>query len=158
ISCGTAGFLSFAVSESRWEARGSSHDLGLRSGSVSLDLTSDHPGLVPANWPGGAHLLALPGLAQGGLGDGFAFRSRSRIGWDLLHGRLAATFAPEGWGGLVLRAAWSPVAGRDGVDLEIQASTDKATEFSHFEVCVLSRFGGDGHGVAPRSMSQVEAR
>jgi hypothetical protein len=58
--------------------------------------------------------------------------------------RVQATFAPPGWGGLTVRAAWSPSCGGAGVDLEVQASASSVGELRDVELVVQSWWGPAG--------------
>ena len=55
--------------------------------------------------------------------------------------RVQATFAPPGWGGLTVRAAWSPSCGGAGVDMEVQASASSVGELRAVELIVQSWWG-----------------
>ncbi len=144
--------------EFSWRGTGPEFSLDFRSVSLSLNVEHANPGLELANCHGKARLLALEGLTQAGRCDRLAFGPQSLVGWNQTRGRLAATYAPAGWGGLTIRATWSPMSGRHGVDLEIQASADSAAELRHVEVGVSSEWARQDRGFSPTLASRVESR
>jgi hypothetical protein len=146
------------VVDPNWRGTGPEFSLVFRSVSLSLNVEKANPGLELAKCHGKARLLALDGLAQAGRYDPLAFSAPALVGWDLIRGRLAATYAPAGWGGLTVRAAWSPMSGRDGIDLEIQASTSSAARVKHVEVGVLSQWVKGECSFSPALASRVDAR
>jgi len=141
-----------------WRGTGPTLSLDLRSVSLSLNVEQANPGLELPEAHGTARLLALDGLAQAGRYDRMAFGPRTLVAWELVRGRLAATYTPAGWGGLIVRAAWSPISGRDGVDLEIQASADSAAELKHVEVVVSSEWVKGDSGFSGALASRVACR
>jgi hypothetical protein len=80
------------------------------------------------------------------------------VGWDLTRGRLAAAYAAAGWSGLTVRAVWSPLSGRVGVDLEIQASTNSAAKLERVEVGIASHWMKGDCGNSLALASRVESR
>lgn len=102
-----------------------------------LDPSHDRIGLRPTDGAQG-RLLTLSGLAATGRREVGAFRKDDLIGVELLHSRLLATFAPRGWHGLTVRAAWGPSPQGEGLDLEIQASTSTVGELRRLEILVES--------------------
>jgi len=146
------------VLDPSWRGNGPGFSLSLRSVSLSLDLEKPNSGLELREPYAGAHLLALDGLARAGRSDSLAFGARSLVGWDLIHGRLVATYAAAGWEGLTVRASWRPTPGRDGIDLEIQASADSAARLERVEVGVLSQWLRADCGFLPALVSRVESR
>jgi len=146
------------VVEFNWRGTGPEHSLVFGSVSLSLNVEKANPGLELATCHGKARLLALEGLAQAGRYDPLAFCAQALVGWDLIRGRLTATYAPAGWGGLTVRAAWSPMSGRAGVDLEIQAWADSTAKLKHVEVVVLSQWVKGDCGFSPALASRVESR
>ena len=103
----------------------------------TLDASLDRIGLRPAD-DARVRLLTLSGLATTGRREDGAFRKVDLIGVELLHSRLLASFAPQGWHGLTVRAAWGPSPQGDGLDLEIQASTSTVGELRRLEILVES--------------------
>ena len=63
-------------------------------------------------WAGGA----------GRFEDRGIYAATALVGVERYRSRIQATFAPADWGGLTVRAAWSPSCNGAGVDLEVQAS------------------------------------
>ncbi len=143
------------MTEFSWE--GSNPVFFLRGGSRHwmLKLDEDHPGL---SWPegiDGGKLLALQSVASIGRCDEAAFGGASLIEVAHHRDRIEATFAPPGWGGLRIRAAWSPAPVGEGVDLEVQIQAATAEVFEQVEVGVLSEWGDEVN--KPRA-SRVEPR
>ncbi len=141
-----------------WQGTGPKFGLDLRSISLSLNLEEADPGLELARCHGKARLLALHGLGQAGRYDPLAFSAQSLAAWDVTRGRLAVTYTPVGWGGLTVRAAWSPMSSGDGVGLEIQASADSAAKLEKVEVGVASQWFQADSGFLPAFTSRVESR
>jgi hypothetical protein len=95
--------------------------------------------------------LSLVGIAAAGRSALGALSGATLVDCSCLHGRVEATYAPLGWGGLFVRAAWSPF-GDDGVDLEVQAHALSVGELRRLEVLV-SRPPTD---LAPEGMRYLE--
>jgi hypothetical protein len=85
------------------------------------------------------------------------FTPETLIGFELYRGRAYATFVPPDWGGLTVRAAWSPAPG-DAVDLEVQASATSVGELSSLEVEVLSQWMAPHEGTWTALAWTVEPR
>ena len=66
------------------------------------------------------------------------FTPATLVSVERYRARVQATFAPPGWGGLTVRAAWSPSCGGAGVDLEVQASASSVGLLRDVEVIVQS--------------------
>lgn len=102
----------------------------------------DHPdgrmGLRPADGSAAHRLLSLEGLAATGRREDGVFNRDSLVGVELLHSRMYATYAPKGWHGLTIRAAWGPAREGGGLDLEIQATTTSVGELEKLEIIVGS--------------------
>jgi hypothetical protein len=110
--------------------------------SLILNLETATPGLEWLDYSrqgASAVVLALDGLSQAGRFDPAAFDPQSLTGSEITRGRLEALYQPRDWHGLAIRAAWSPTALHDGIDLEIQASAPSSAVFSRVEVHVSSR-------------------
>jgi hypothetical protein len=146
------------VVDPHWQGTGPEFSLELRAVSLSLNVEKAIPGIELADSHGMALLLALDGLARAGRTDRRAFGPQSLVGWDVIRGRLEATFAPKRWEGLTVRAAWTPMPSGDGVDLEIQASANSAAKYKHVEVLVSSRWALGDCGLSPELAGRVEAR
>ena len=91
---------------------------------------------------GGLH-LALAGLTATGRYEDRVFTAEALVGFELVHGRLLATFEPKGWHGLIVRAAWGSCREGRGIDLEVQASTTSVGQLKRVEILVESRPMGD---------------
>lgn len=124
-------------------------------GSIwNLDHPDGRMGLRPAE--GSEHrLLSLEGLAASGRREDGVFNAEALVGVELLHSRMYATFAPKGWHGLTIRAAWGPARDGEGLDLEIQAITSSVGELEKLEVIVGSTWSA---GVAEAPSVIVEPR
>ncbi len=128
---------------SRWRAEGTFYERewGGRTWRVRVDepkvgLRGEDSRVGP--------ILALEGLSDSGRVDPNAFGPASLIGHEVRFDRVEATFAPEGWGSLRIRAAWE-ARGDDVVDLEIQAQAFTVGDFEAVEVLVASsRLGSTG--------------
>jgi hypothetical protein len=100
----------------------------------TLALDGPRAGL---SWSDGRSLVQLLGLrhiATTGRLDERAFDDSSLVSVERLRGRIQATFAPQAWDGLSIRAAWEPTPGHDGFDLEIQAAVSSTRVFRRLEV------------------------
>lgn len=107
-------------------------------GSIwNLDHPDGRMGLRPADGSG-RRLLSLEGLAASGRREEGVFNADALVGVELLHSRMYATFAPKGWHGLTIRAAWGPARDGGGLDLEIQATTSSVGELEKLEIIVGS--------------------
>jgi hypothetical protein len=123
-----------------------------------LKVDENDPGLSWMENRSLAKLLALHHVATvGRYGEG-AFSGASLIGFARHRARVEATFVPPGWGGLTIRATWSPTHTQDGVDLEVQISATRVSELNRVEVGILSRWGGKIAAPQPVLASWVEPR
>jgi hypothetical protein len=140
--------------ERAWEGSGS----GYRLEWGGLEWTVE-PGASPVGFraEGLGPLLALEGLAASGRRDADAFGAASLRGVEVRQGRLEATFVPQGWPELTVRAAWWPV-GERGVGLEVELGTRSVGELRGVEVLVRSQLGGAVLAGAPRSVEPRDAR
>jgi hypothetical protein len=127
------------VSESRWEGSGGRYALAWGGRTWTLDLEETDPGLrsETGNWC--SNLLSLFGLAAHGRFETRVFTPATLVGVERHRSRVQATFAPPDWGGLIVRAAWSPVAGT-GVDMEVQASATSVGELRAVEIVIQSQW------------------
>jgi hypothetical protein len=119
-----------------WKAQGNEFQLDWGPHAWSLRVDGAHPGLYATDL---GPLLALDGLAECGRSDPDALSGKSLIGFEYRHGRVEATYAPQGWGSIQVRAAWSPF-GEDAVDLEVQLSAQSVGELRRVEVKVVSHW------------------
>jgi hypothetical protein len=125
------------VSDREWQGRGPEFTLKWGGREWTLNLGSADPGLRPIGGVSPTKLLCLDGLAQAGRFDPNAFNSTTLVGFERHRDRVQAVFAPIGWGGLLVRAAWSPTPEREGVDLEIQIGATSVGELQGLEVGVV---------------------
>jgi hypothetical protein len=123
----------------------------------TLELDHARPGLRRPGHEDGA-LLALEGVAAVGRSDLEALSGRSLVRVEPVHSRLEATFAPDDWGGLKVRASWSPSTENQGIDLEIQASASSVGELRAIEVYVTSRWFFPPSSAVPAEETWVKPR
>jgi len=124
------------VSDRQWEGRGPEFSLNWGGRAWTLNLGGPDPGLRPIGDDSSTKLLCLDGLAQVGRSDPNPFNSTTLVGFEHHRTRIEAVFAPPGWGGLLVRAAWSPTTEREGVDLEVQVGATSVGELKGVEVGV----------------------
>jgi hypothetical protein len=120
----------------RWDGSGSEYAIDWGGSRWVLKLDDARPGLRAEDGEIGP-LLALEGLSAAGRSDAEATSGRSLAQVEERLGRIEATYAPEGWDELTLRAAWSSPA-EDVMDLEIQVSTRSVGRLHAVEARVLS--------------------
>lgn len=115
----------------------------------TLRVDGPRPGLVAEG--SDLAILALDGLAESGRRSSRALAGSTLLRVERRHGRVEATYAPLGWGGLRVRAAWGLV-GEAGVELEVQVTARSVGRLRGLEVVVLSewRDGGGPRWVQPR--------
>jgi len=146
------------VRPSHWTGTGPDFHLSWGGREWTLKLDEDCPGLRSRSDRSNVKLFSLHGLAQAGRFESGAFRAATLVGFEHRRARVQATFAPPGWGGLVVRAAWCSVAPRDAIDLEIQVTATSVGELSALEVAVLSQLEEHDGGPPALLSSCVEAR
>jgi hypothetical protein len=83
-------------------------------------------------------LLALDRLAEAGRSDSRVFAPASLADFELHRSRLFVTFAPAGWGGVVVRAGWGPGAMPEALDLEVQVSASSVGQLQNLEIGISS--------------------
>jgi len=88
--------------------------------------------------------LALDGVAAVGRFDPTALSAKSLVRVERLAERVEATYAVSRWGGLEVRASWSPTSRHDGIDLEVQVSASSVGELRGLETFVCSRIAAPG--------------
>ncbi len=121
--------------------RRSADDYTIEWGGRGWTLDTSGGRIGPRTTDGGTQrLLVLSGLTATGRREDAAFRADDLVGVELLHSRVLATYAPRGWHGLTIRAAWGPSLDGDGLDLEVQASTSTVGELRKLEIMVESTF------------------
>ena len=92
-------------------------------------------------------LVFTPGLAAAGRFETDVFTPATLVSVERYRARVQAMFAPPGWGGLVVRAAWGPSCGGAGVDLEVQASATSVGLLSAVEVVITVPPSGGQDGL-----------
>ena len=124
----------------RWEGSGPEFDLVWGGRTWRLKVDDPRPGLRTRDEDDAevvGPLLALEGVAEVGRWEPDALSGATLIGCERRFERVEATYAPPGWGGLTVRAAWEP-SGHDGVDLEIQMSALSVDQLKAVEVKLMS--------------------
>jgi hypothetical protein len=141
-----------------WTGSGPEFHLEWAGRRWTLKLDTHAPGVRFQDGRSALALLSLFGVAQTGRFDSEAFTEATLVGYERWRDRIQATFAPPGWGGLFVRAAWKPNAGGEAVDLEIQASASSVGELRNLELAILSQLEGPLGTQAIVPLSRVEAR
>jgi hypothetical protein len=118
----------------RWDGSGSEYAIEWGESRWVLKLDETRPGLRSGEI---GPLLALEGLSAVGRWDAEATSGRSLVSAEQRLGRIEATYVPEGWDELTLRAAWSSPSD-DVIDLEIEISTRSVGRLKSVEARVLS--------------------
>ncbi len=126
------------MSQRIWQESGSAYKIAWGGLTWLLELDQERPGLRPEGHNREAY-LCLEGLGAAGRRDARALCGETLVGAELVRARVEATFAPTDWGGLRLRASWSPTPAGDGIDLEIQVSASSVGQLCAVEVFVASR-------------------
>jgi hypothetical protein len=142
--------LSQDVSDSRWEESGGSYTLSWGGRPWTLTVDEPEPGLRAKVDFGLAGVLCLHGLAAAGRFETDVFTPATLIHVERYRSRVQATFVPQGWDGLSVRAAWSPSCAGAGVDLEVQASATSVGLLRDVELMVQSQWELAG-GWEPRA-------
>ena len=138
---GRRGFcLSHDVSENSWEESGATYTLFWGGRPWTLRVDEPEPGLRSKVDVGFASVLSLHGLAATGRFETKIFTPATLVNVERYRSRVQAKFAPSGWGGLTVRAAWSPSCAGEGVDLEVQASATSVGQLRDVEVMVQSQW------------------
>jgi len=137
-----------------WERSNGSRTIQWGGSVWILDHSNGRVGLRPADGSG-HRFLELGGLAASGRREEGVFTTDALTGFELLHSRVYATFAPKGWHGLTVRAAWGPSRESGGLDLEIQATTSSVGELEKLEIIVGSTWSA---GAAESPSVVVEPR
>jgi hypothetical protein len=126
------------VWQSQWEGTGPEFALRWGRHTWRLKVDEPNPGLCLLGERSSAKLLFLDGLWAAGRTDSSPFQSAALEGFERWRNRVEATFVPPQWGGLTIRAAWSPAPSRLAIDLEIQVSVPTVGELMGLEVGVRS--------------------
>ncbi len=131
------------MSQRAWQGSGSTYTLAWGGRPWTLDLEADRPGMRIDDRPQDC-VLALDGVAAVGRFDPDALGGKSLLRVERLAERVEATYAPSRWGGLEVRASWSPTCRHDGIDLEVQISASSVGELRGLETLVVSRIAAPG--------------
>lgn len=119
-----------------WQGSGPEFALEWAGRTWVLKADDSAPGLRVRDEPVGP-LLALEGVAMVGRSDSGAFSGSSLIACERFLERVEASYAPPGWGGLTVRAVWSP-GDDDAVDLDVSVFAPSTEELQGFEVKLAS--------------------
>jgi hypothetical protein len=133
------GKRAISVSQRKWRKTASGYTIAWGGHLWTLLVDAELPGLRPAN-PLHSSILALQGVAVPGRTDHRALSGETLAKVELVRSRIEATYTPADWGGLCVRASWSPTLEGQGIDLEIQVSASSVGEIKAVEVFVASRF------------------
>jgi hypothetical protein len=133
-------YLGREVSESHWEVSGREYTLAWGGRVWTLSFLESDPGLRSRADGWSSSLLSLHGLAAIGRFESEVFTPATLVNVERYRSRVQATFGPPAWGGLTVRAAWSPSLDGTGVDLEVQASASSVGELRSVEVVVQSEW------------------
>lgn len=117
-----------------WTGSGSVDTIEWGGVEWTLGVEDANPGLRSAR---SGPLLALEGVAERGRWEPGALCGASLVSHECRFGRVEATYRPEGWGEMTVRAAWFPV-GDAGLGLEVELSARSVEELHQVEVKVLS--------------------
>lgn len=120
-----------------WSAVDGSYRLDWGGRAWTLRVDGPRPGLVVEG--SDLVILGLDGLAESGRRSDRALAGSTLAYVERRHGRMEATYAPLGWGGLRVRAAWGPM-GESGVELEVQVTARSVGRLHGLEVAVLSEW------------------
>jgi hypothetical protein len=137
-----------------WDGSGSVATIDWGDRRWTLDLETPCPGLVH---DGVGPLLALDGLAAPGRREPSAFSGASLRKVERRLGRMEATYVPQGWADLRLRASWG-LHGSDAIDLEIQLSAQSVDALRRIEVMVASLWPIDEQDPRIRWVEARDAR
>ncbi len=118
----------------QWAGDGPKYEIAWGGTDWTLRLDDPHPGLFSSR---SGPLLALEGVAERGRWAPEALSGSSLVAHECRFGRVEATYKPEAWGEMTVRAAWFPV-GEDGLGLEVELSARSVEELHDVEVKVLS--------------------
>ncbi|QEH33503.1 hypothetical protein OJF2_20050 [Aquisphaera giovannonii] len=130
------------VSQRIWQGSGTTFRLEWGGRLWELAADGQEPGLRPSG-QSGPIWLGLAGVGARGRVDSSALCGRTLAKLELFRSRIEATYAPQGWGDLRVRASWSPCEGDAGVDLEIQVAAGSVGELKGLEILLRTRPGVD---------------
>jgi hypothetical protein len=124
----------------------------------TLALDAPRPGLFWSDEQSLVRLLGLRHIATTSRLDEQAFDASSLVSVERHRGRIQASFAPQAWDGLSIRAAWQPTPSGDGFDLEIQAAVSSTRIFRRLEVAISSCWNETAEHSVPAVAYRVEPR
>ena len=139
------------LDESAWRRDGDAYVIDWAGTTWRLAVDEGRVGLRREGSRG--LFLALTGLAAQGRREDGVFRDGVA---EIVHGRLAASFEPEGWHDLSVRAAWGRSQDGRGIDLEVQASAASVGRLRQLEILVAT--DPEGSAGAPLHRATVEPR
>lgn len=131
------------MSQRTWQGSGSRYTLSWGNQPWTLELEADRPGMRTVDRPADC-VLALGGVAAVGRFDPAALTGKSLVRVERLAHRVEATYTASRWGGLEVRASWSPTSRHDGIDLEVQVSASSVGELRGLETFVFSQITDPG--------------
>jgi hypothetical protein len=137
------------VASVQWEGTGPEFSLIWGGRRWSLSAQSSRPGLCYGGERVVAGLLTLDRLSEAGRSQSDVFVPDSLVGFELHRSRVLLTFAPAGWGGVVVRTGWGPGAGPDSIDLEVQVTASSVGQLQNLEVGVASGWPGSRDDPVP---------
>jgi len=117
-----------------WSGVGPSYEIDWGGLPWTLRVDDPNPGLRSAR---SGPLLALEGVAEADRWQADALSGKSLVGHECRFDRVEATYRPEGWGEMTVRASWFPV-GHAGIGLEVELSARSVEELHRVEVKILS--------------------
>ena len=144
------------MSRNEWQGSGAEYRICWAGPEWILTLDGERPGLRRPGLPGS--VLCLEGVAASGRSEPDALSGKTVSGVELFRSRVEATYSPRDWGGLGVRAAWSPSEDGNGIDLEVQVSATSVDELRSVEVFVASRFLDAGETASVPVSSWVHPR
>lgn len=131
-----------------WSGDGPLYQISWGDATWSLRVDADVPGLYSDRC---GPLLGLEGLAEAGRREPGALSAPSLSKHECRFNRVEATYRPEGWGEMTVRAAWFPV-GAAGIGLEVEMSARSVEQLRRVEVMVLSATKPAPPAGSPRSV------
>lgn len=135
------------VEPPRWEPSNGSKAIRWGGSVWTLDHADGRFGPRPDDGSS-RRLLTLEGLAATGRREEGVFTADSLVSVEELRSRLYATFAPKGWHGLTVRAAWGPSREGRGLDLEVQAITSSVGELEKLEIIAASTWSASAEATS----------
>ena len=145
------------MAQRAWEEANGSLTISWNGEPWRLGFEADRLGLCRLTESGaGEALLSLQGLGMVGRCDLTALGPDSLVQLEVVRNHARATFTPQGWGGLQVRASWTPTEDSEGIELEIQATASSLNELKRLEVYVGSTLTATGR--PDMVITEVESR